>query len=71
MLNLLDFIPIPGTKRIKYLEENAKTANVQFSGEDEKKIRSMLDRVGGAKGARYPAAVLADCFGDSVELDSA
>jgi hypothetical protein len=68
---LLDFIPIPGTKRLKYLEENAKAANVQFCDEDESKIRGMLDRVGGAKGARYPAATLADCFGDSVELDSA
>ena len=64
-----DFIPIPGTKTLKYMKENAGAALVNFTAEDEREVRSMLERVGGAKGARYPAAVLAGCFGDSPELE--
>ncbi|KAI5361283.1 Putative NADP-dependent oxidoreductase domain-containing protein [Septoria linicola] len=60
-----DFIPIPGTKRVKYLEENAKAANVQLSEEDEQEFRKAVETVGGGKGERYPAAMLARCFGDS------
>jgi hypothetical protein len=36
--------------------------------EDEKEVRKMLDQVGGAKGTRYPAAIMGDCFSDSPEL---
>lgn len=71
MLTLADIIPIPGTKRVKYLEENVKAINVKLSKDDEAKIRKAIDSVGGSKGARYPAAMLSKCFGDSVELDSA
>jgi aryl-alcohol dehydrogenase-like predicted oxidoreductase len=48
-----DIVPIPGTKRIKYLEENVKALNVKLSKED-------LDRINNAvppdfaKGLRYP-----------------
>ncbi|KAL1593754.1 hypothetical protein SLS60_010486 [Paraconiothyrium brasiliense] len=66
-----DFIPIPGTKRVKYLIENAGAVNVNFTEEDEKRVRSGLDAIGGAKGARYPEAVLTGCFGDSPEFGSA
>ncbi|OAG04605.1 aldo-keto reductase [Paraphaeosphaeria sporulosa] len=65
-----DFIPIPGTKRVKYLLENAGAVKVNFTDEDEKRVRSGLDAIGGAKGARYPEANLAGCFGDSPELGS-
>ncbi|KAK8034167.1 aldo-keto reductase [Apiospora rasikravindrae] len=64
-----DFIPIPGTKRVKYLEENAEAAKVQLSPEDEKKIRQAIESVGGSKGARYPPAMMSKCFGDSPELN--
>jgi hypothetical protein len=67
----LDFIPIPGTKRVKYLLENAGAVKVNFTEEDEKRVRSGLNAIGGAKGARYPAFILAQCFGDSPELESA
>ncbi|KAH8803397.1 aldo-keto reductase [Xylogone sp. PMI_703] len=66
-----DFIPIPGTKRIKYLEENAQAINITLSKEDEVKIRKAIDSVGGMKGARYPPLMMEKCFGDSAELDSA
>lgn len=58
-----DFIPIPGTKRVKYLEENLKAAEVQLSNEEEQSIRKAIESVGGSKGGRYPAAMLALCFG--------
>ncbi|KAI1076607.1 aldo-keto reductase [Whalleya microplaca] len=64
-----DIIPIPGTKRVKYLEENAQAVNVKLSEEEESKIRKAIESVGGSKGARYPAAMVARCFGDSPELD--
>lgn len=39
-----NIIPIPGTKRIKYLEENAKAADVELSKEDVEKIESLLEK---------------------------
>ncbi|CAI6096140.1 hypothetical protein V2G26_007918 [Clonostachys chloroleuca] len=65
-----DFFPIPGTKRVKYLEENAKAATIQLSKEEEQAIRAAVESVGGSKGARYPAAMMAKLFGDSPELPS-
>ncbi|KAI0015977.1 aldo-keto reductase [Xylariomycetidae sp. FL0641] len=64
-----DIIPIPGTKHVKYLEENAKAVEVKLSKEEEAKIRQVIESVGGSKGARYPPAVLAGTFGDSPELE--
>ncbi|KAF2229540.1 aldo-keto reductase [Viridothelium virens] len=62
-----DFLPIPGTKRVKYLEENAEAINVHLSDEEVKLIRGEVEKVGGGKGARYPPAMMAKCFGDSPE----
>ncbi|KAL9108335.1 MAG: hypothetical protein Q9227_006934 [Pyrenula ochraceoflavens] len=63
-----DFIPIPGTKRLKYLEENAAAVNVKLSDAETKEIRAEIEKVGGGKGARYPPAMMNLCFGDSPEL---
>lgn len=65
-----DFIPIPGTKRVKYLEENAHAVLVEPTEAEKKEIRADIDKVGGGKGERYPAAMLAHCFGDSPLLKS-
>jgi aryl-alcohol dehydrogenase-like predicted oxidoreductase len=62
-----DFIPIPGTKRRKYLEENAKAIDVKLSPEEVKEIRGEIEKAGGGKGARYPPKMMAKCFGDSPE----
>lgn len=62
-----DFIPIPGTKRVKYLEENAKAVDVQLSKEEEAQIRKTIESVGGSKGQRYPPAMMSRLFGDSPE----
>lgn len=64
-----DFLPIPGTKRTKYLDENAAAVKVTLSKDEEAEIRKAIDSCGGGKGARYPPAMLAKCFGDSVELN--
>ncbi|MEA2663429.1 MAG: hypothetical protein QOI11_373 [Candidatus Eremiobacteraeota bacterium] len=42
-------IPIPGTKRIAYLEENAAAANLRLSASD----LAELDAIGAPAGARY------------------
>lgn len=63
-----DFLPIPGTKRVKYLEENAGASEVELSEEEVAQIREEIEKVGGGKGERYPPAMLAVCFGDSPPL---
>jgi len=66
-----DFLPIPGTKRVKYLEENAKAVDVKLTKDEEAKIRQAIEKAGGSKGARYGAAMIDKCFGDSRELNGA
>jgi len=63
-----DFIPIPGTKRVKYLEENARAVDVKLSAAEVQEIRDEIEKVGGGKGERYPPAMMHRCFGDSPEL---
>lgn len=46
-------IPIPGTKRVKYLEENIKAADVTLSADEHKQIRAILDEIK-VEGDRYP-----------------
>ncbi len=52
-----DIVPIPGTKRVKYVEENIGAAAVKLSPEDLRE----LDRIappGSAFGERYPAPAM-------------
>ena len=48
-----DIVPIPGTKRRRYLEENAAALSVQLSAEDLRRIDAVAP-LGVAAGARYP-----------------
>jgi len=50
-----DVVPIPGTKRRKYLEENTGALNVQLTPEDLRRIDEIAPK-GVAAGARYPEA---------------
>lgn len=50
-----DIVPIPGTKRRKYLEENIAALNVELSPADLKEI-SEAAPIGAAAGTRYPEA---------------
>jgi aryl-alcohol dehydrogenase-like predicted oxidoreductase len=46
-------VPIPGTKRIKYLEENAQAVNLTLTPKERARINELLPR-GAAAGERYP-----------------
>ncbi len=48
-----DIVPIPGTKRRKYLEENAAAADIVLTAEDLRRIDELAPH-GVAAGARYP-----------------
>jgi aryl-alcohol dehydrogenase-like predicted oxidoreductase len=48
-----DIVPIPGTKRRKYLEQNAAALEVNLREEDLKRIEEIAPR-GVASGMRYP-----------------
>ncbi|MDD7969459.1 aldo/keto reductase [Actinomycetospora lemnae] len=52
-----DVVPIPGTKRRRYLEENAGAADVTLSAEELGAIEEVAP-VGVASGERYPAAAM-------------
>ena len=48
-----DIVPIPGTKRAQYLEENARAAEVELSDEDLARIEDAFPK-GATSGERYP-----------------
>jgi aryl-alcohol dehydrogenase-like predicted oxidoreductase len=52
-----DMAPIPGTKRRKYLEENAGAVNVKLSPDDLEQIDAIAPH-GSAAGDRYPEAMM-------------
>jgi len=52
-----DIVPIPGTKRVKYLEENMGAAKVALTSQELAEIDRMLP-VGAAVGTRYPEAMM-------------
>jgi aryl-alcohol dehydrogenase-like predicted oxidoreductase len=53
-----DIVPIPGTKRRKYLEENIAALDVEITADDLKRIDEVAPK-GVAAGARYPEASMA------------
>jgi aryl-alcohol dehydrogenase-like predicted oxidoreductase len=48
-----DIVPIPGTKRVRYLEENAGARDVRLTAADMRRIDEIAP-VGVAAGTRYP-----------------
>jgi aryl-alcohol dehydrogenase-like predicted oxidoreductase len=52
-----DIVPIPGTKRVKYLDENLGALHVQLTADELQRIDGILP-AGAAAGDRYPAASL-------------
>ena len=53
-----DIIPIPGTKRRKYLEENVGALKVKLTPEDLRRIDEVAPH-GIAAGNRYPESMMA------------
>ncbi|KIM77769.1 hypothetical protein PILCRDRAFT_824999 [Piloderma croceum F 1598] len=62
-----DIFPIPGTTKIKYLEQNLGSLNVELSSAEEAQIRSVVNAADVA-GGRYYDAVAALAFLDSAPL---
>jgi aryl-alcohol dehydrogenase-like predicted oxidoreductase len=52
-----DVVPIPGTKRRKYLEENARAVEIEMTPDELREIEEIA-RPGSAAGERYPEAAL-------------
>jgi aryl-alcohol dehydrogenase-like predicted oxidoreductase len=52
-----NIVPIPGTKRRKYLEENVRALEIELSQEDLQRIDEAA-RPGTAAGSRYPDAAM-------------
>ena len=52
-----DIVPIPGTKRRKYLEENAAAVDITLTANDLARITEIAPR-GVAAGTRYPEAAM-------------
>jgi aryl-alcohol dehydrogenase-like predicted oxidoreductase len=48
-----DVVPIPGTKRVKYLEENAAAAEIDLSADDLARLEEAFPK-GATAGDRYP-----------------
>ena len=48
-----DVVPIPGTKRVRYLEENAEAADVELTEEELERLERAFPQ-GAAAGERYP-----------------
>jgi len=53
-----DIVPIPGTKRVRYLEENAAAVTVTLSAADLEAIEAAFPK-GATAGDRYPAGGMA------------
>lgn len=53
-----DIVPIPGTKRMKYLLENLAAADINLSSDDLRRIDTLLP-FGQTAGDRYPATGMA------------
>ncbi|KAF2800221.1 Aldo/keto reductase [Melanomma pulvis-pyrius CBS 109.77] len=62
-----DVIPIPGTKKIKYLEENIGAIDVKLTDEELQQIRAEIEKVE-VTGDRYPPSFQSFSFGDTPPL---
>jgi len=63
-----DVIPIPGTKKIKYLKENLAAAKVKLSDKEVEEIREMAEKADATLGARYPPQYMEFSFIDTPPL---
>jgi len=63
-----DIVPIPGTKKIKYLEENLGALKVKLTKADLELIREYIEKSDATKGDRYPAWGMGLAYADTPEL---
>lgn len=62
-----DIIPIPGTKKIKYLEENMAALDVKLTSSENAEIRKAVENAE-VHGQRYPEQMMGALFADTPEL---
>ncbi|KAF7327807.1 Aldo-ket-red domain-containing protein [Mycena kentingensis (nom. inval.)] len=66
-----DVIPIPGTKKIKFLHENLAAKSIKLSEEDLATVRALAveaDKVGQNAGPRYPPGMAEQLFAETPAL---
>ena len=61
-----DLFPIPGTKKLKYLEENWAALDIHLSDEEEKEIRAFTES-NSIHGEHIPTAFASLTYRDTVE----
>lgn len=64
-----DVIPIPGTKRVRFLEENMGALDVVLTAEEDGEIRGMVEAAE-TSGDRYPGGMMEVCFMDTPPLEA-
>ncbi|KAK0614922.1 putative aldo-keto reductase [Bombardia bombarda] len=64
-----DIFPIPGTKKIKYLEENLGAYNVTLTDEEDEEIRAAIEAAE-VHGARYPVHAMNLLLTDTPPLEA-
>ena len=62
-----EIIPIPGTKKEKYLVENWESLKVTLTDGEEKEVRKAVDEAD-VHGERYASAMMTGVFADTPEL---
>ncbi|KAG1787236.1 hypothetical protein EV424DRAFT_1651035 [Suillus variegatus] len=60
-----DVIPIPGTKKVKYLEENLSAINVSLSPESVQEVRVIAEKADWVVGDRYPPAAMKALYAET------
>ncbi|KAJ7036068.1 NADP-dependent oxidoreductase domain-containing protein [Mycena alexandri] len=63
-----DIIPIPGTKKIKYLEENIAAGALTLTAEDVKAVRDVAAKADATQGERYPPGLAEMMFVETPAL---
>ena len=58
-----DVVPIPGTKRVKYLEENLGALDVNLSSDELAQLNEIAPKGHAAAGMRYPEAMMGSVNG--------
>ncbi|KAJ6517191.1 Aldo/keto reductase [Mycena vitilis] len=64
-----DIIPIPGTKKIKYLDENLGAVKVKLSAEDAAAVRKLAVEADAQHGERYPPGLAELLFAETPLLE--
>ncbi|KAJ7149631.1 NADP-dependent oxidoreductase domain-containing protein [Mycena filopes] len=63
-----DIIPIPGTKKIKYLNENIAAGAIKLSAEDVQAVRDVAMKADAAQEERYPPGMVEQLFVETPAL---